>query len=132
MPNSISAYSGTKYEVIKKIGPNPSLLDTRAVIYLKMKRTDQAVQDLEEAVATLPTPANCFHLAEAYQLGKPAPDPKAKKAFEDGLSVGLKVERLHSLEREDFNRLRQQLQTESNGNRLSSGRISPFSPVSKP
>jgi tetratricopeptide (TPR) repeat protein len=107
-------------KVIKTMGPNPSLLDTRAVIYLKMRRTDQAIQDLEEAVATLPTPANCFHLAEAYQTGKRAPDPKAQKAFEDGLNVGLKAERLHSLEREDFHRLRQLLQTETKGNRFSS------------
>jgi len=105
-------------KAMNKLGPNPSLLDTRAVIYLKMNRINQAIQDLEDAVATVPTPANCFHLALAYQIGKQAPDPKAKKAFEDGLRVGLKAERLHALERDSFDRLRRQLQTDGKGNRV--------------
>ena len=120
-------------KAIKKLGPSPSLLDTRAIVYLTMNRSNQAIQDLEEAVATAPTPANCFHLAEAYQMGKQTPDPKAKRAFEDGLRLGLKAERLHGLEREGFNQLRQQLGPNDNGNRLGGLPISnQSSHVSKP
>lgn len=103
-------------KAVKKLGPNPSLLDTRAVVYLTMNRTHQAIQDLEEAVATAPTPASCFHLAEAYH--KQTFDRKANKAFEDGLKLGLKAERLHRLEQEAFDQLRKQLGANDKANRL--------------
>lgn len=110
-------------KAIKKMGPNSSLLDTRGVIYLTMSRTNQAIQDLEEAVATAPSPAKCFHLAEALQMGKQAADPKAKKAFEEGLRLGLKPERLHALERDSFIQLQKQLRSDGHENRRSASPI---------
>ena len=48
-------------------GPNPTLLDTSAVILTQLSRFDDAVEALREAVRSQPEKAICyFHLARAY------------------------------------------------------------------
>src|SRR6266849_5614464 len=73
-------------QAIEKMGPGPSLLDTRGVIFLTMGKPDRALEDLNQAHADMPTPANCFHLAEAHQLSKNG--VAAKNAFEQGRRLG--------------------------------------------
>src|SRR5262249_8007844 len=40
---------------IERAGPDPELLDTRAVIYLTTGQSDRALTDLDEAIAASPT-----------------------------------------------------------------------------
>ncbi len=51
---------------IDLVGPKPDFLDTRGVIYLGMKQTGDAINDLEKAAKADPSPAKLFHLAQAY------------------------------------------------------------------
>ena len=51
---------------IKLVGPLPDYLDTRGVIYLNLKKTQDAIKDLQSAVEADPSPPKLFHLAQAY------------------------------------------------------------------
>jgi cellulose synthase operon protein C len=51
---------------IKLVGPKPDYLDTRGVIYLSLKKTQDAIKDLQSAVEADPSPPKLFHLAQAY------------------------------------------------------------------
>ena len=55
-------------KAIDRAGPKASLLGTRAVIFMKLGKADQAVNDLQQAVEEAPTAINYFHLAQAYWL----------------------------------------------------------------
>jgi tetratricopeptide (TPR) repeat protein len=88
-------------------GPDPELLDTRAVIYLKSGQPDLAVQDLQEALAQAPTPSMYFHLAYAQHLVKNR--RAALEAFQKGVDSGFKVDTLHPLERPAFTKLSEAL-----------------------
>ncbi len=60
-------------------GPAADLLDTRGMCNLLMGQTNQAVKDLEDAVAERPKALYYFHLAQAYlQADK---QPAAEKAW---------------------------------------------------
>jgi len=78
-------------------GPRAPLLDTRAVIHLKMGRSDLAVSDLEAAIADNPIPAMYFHLAQAFLMANRRDDAQA--AMQDGQRLGLKPNSLDPLER---------------------------------
>ncbi len=54
-------------EALARIGWQPNLLDTRGVIEIRLGRLDDAIKDLEEAAAALPTGPIYFHLARAFQ-----------------------------------------------------------------
>jgi cellulose synthase operon protein C len=51
---------------IKLAGALPDYLDTRGVIYLSLKQTQDAIKDLQLAVEADPSAAKLFHLAQAY------------------------------------------------------------------
>jgi cellulose synthase operon protein C len=54
-------------QAIKLEGPGPEYLDTRGIIYLSLKRTQDAINDLEIAVKADPSsPSKLFHLTQAY------------------------------------------------------------------
>ena len=53
-------------QAIKLEGPLPDYLDTRGIIYLTLKRTQDAINDLEIAVKADPSPSRLFHLTQAY------------------------------------------------------------------
>jgi tetratricopeptide (TPR) repeat protein len=90
-------------QALQIIGPNPSLLDTRGVIYLSLGRVDQAVQDLEAALEEKPTATYCFHLARA--LAKAKNVDRAKEAFRRAKELGLTPNSLDPLEREEYAKL---------------------------
>lgn len=90
-------------------GPEGALLDTRGLIYYRSGRFDQAIRDLEEAVAIEPSPYRYFHLAQARLA---AQDRKGAVAARDrAQSLGLKQEGLHPLERGAYQKLRTDLST---------------------
>ncbi len=84
-------------------GEVPDLLDTRALIYLAQARPEDAMRDLEEAVAIKPTGDKYFHLARAYlMVGRSA---EAKESFRKAKEIGLERNGLHPLERAEFDRV---------------------------
>ena len=91
----------------KLLGPVPELLDTRAVIYLKLMKNRDALKDMEQAinVSKEATPLMYFHLAQAQRaVGDKA---AAKKSFEKASS--LKAKDFHPLERGNFEEVSKEL-----------------------
>ena len=90
-------------QAIDLAGPTPALLDTRALAYLAMGRSDLALMDLKQAIAARPT-AECYlHLAQAHLMAK---DRKAAaEALQKVRSAGLNVEGLLPPERKAYDRL---------------------------
>ena len=76
--------------------PVPELLDTRAVIYLKLGNVQKAIDDLNQAITLKPTAAKYFHLAQAYlQAGN---KPAAVEALSKARPKGTTPDGLHPLE----------------------------------
>jgi predicted Zn-dependent protease len=90
------------------VGPNPSVLDTRAVVELRAGQIDKALQDLQTAVTQAPSPARYFHLAQVYLALKKRDE--AGQALHKAESLGLKKEGLHPLERDSYEQVRSELQ----------------------
>jgi cellulose synthase operon protein C len=79
------------------VGPTPELLDTRAVIYLRMAQSDKAIDDLRTSLAQSPAASRYFHLARALAM---AEKPKeAQQALEEAKKRGFDVKTLHPLEK---------------------------------
>ena len=95
-------------QAIEVAGADATLLDTRAVVYLRMKKTDLALQDLRAGVAIKPEKAVLyFHLARALQMASnPA---EAREALRQAEQLGLKAETLEPRERALFLTVRQEL-----------------------
>jgi tetratricopeptide (TPR) repeat protein len=91
---------------IKKMGTNPSLLDTRGVILTRLGKSDEAIADLEAAAAAAPSPTVYYHLARAYhQAGRNADFQKYRsRAKEAGLDARL----LQPGERAEMNQIMSQ------------------------
>jgi len=89
-------------------GSDPTLFDTRAVIYLQLGKTELALEDLHAALAISPEKSVLyFHLARALELaGNTA---EAIEAFRKAEQRGLKVETLDPLDQEIFLKVRQKL-----------------------
>jgi tetratricopeptide (TPR) repeat protein len=92
-------------------GPDPNLLDTRAVAYLALNRpafADLAVEDLRKLIADSPSPTAYFHLAQAQLMAG-----RKKEAIEAwrkaNADTPLTPEILHPLERTSFDRLVREL-----------------------
>jgi tetratricopeptide (TPR) repeat protein len=84
-------------------GPEPGLLDTRAVIYLALGRNDEAIEDLDQILRDAPNPAAYFHLALARRAQK---DPvAARQAYLKARKEGLKENDLHPLELAAYRKL---------------------------
>jgi tetratricopeptide (TPR) repeat protein len=88
-------------------GPVPGLLDTRGVVHLALGRTDQAVKDLQVAVAERPSAAGYFHLAQAHHRQNKL--ALAVAALEKAKGLGLEEKDLHPLERPAYRRLKDTL-----------------------
>lgn len=88
---------------IKAAGAQSALLDTRAVIQLSMGHNEQAIRDLEAAIASGPLAPMFFHLAEAYSNSDR--QDAARDALRAGEKLGLKATSLDPMERPAFTRL---------------------------
>jgi tetratricopeptide (TPR) repeat protein len=93
---------------IEVAGANPTPLDTRAVIFLRLGQSDRALQDLGRALQLRPSSrASYFHLARAHWMAQN--EAESRKAFQRAEELGLKRETVDPLEREDYHKLRQEL-----------------------
>ncbi len=89
-------------------GPNPTLLNTRAVILMQLSQGDLAIKALREAVRSQPDkPTYYFHLARAYQMTKSPSD--AREALERSRVLGLTEEIVDPLERGTFRKLSREI-----------------------
>ena len=85
-------------------GPNPVLLDTRAVVLMQLNQGYKAVEAIREAVSLQPDkPIRYFHLARAYQMTNSFSE--ARKALEKSKVLGLSEEMIDSLERGTYRKL---------------------------
>ena len=91
-------------QAITIAGPKPTLLDSRASVYLSRGEWQKAIDDLDTAISGKPTATRFFHQAQAYEIGKNK--TKAKAAFQKALNLGLKEDALQPLERPAYRKLR--------------------------
>jgi tetratricopeptide (TPR) repeat protein len=84
-------------------GPDPELLDTRAVIQLNLDSPREAIRDLEQALKENNTPSLWFHLSLAQnRVGdKAAAAESLRNADQAGLDPGA----LHPFEKADYEKL---------------------------
>jgi tetratricopeptide (TPR) repeat protein len=89
---------------INALGPLPEYLDTRAVVYLALNKTELAIADLEQA-ANLDTPSDIrfFHLARAQKMANNT--DAAVRTFRKAKELGLDRARLHPVERGTFGKV---------------------------
>jgi cellulose synthase operon protein C len=93
-------------------GTLPDYLDTRGIIYLNLKRTQEAINDLEIAVKADASPSRLFHLAQAYLQANNK--EKAKQYWKDAMDKKLDQNRfgpggLHPLEQDAYQKVRGEL-----------------------
>jgi tetratricopeptide (TPR) repeat protein len=81
-------------------GPQPWLLDTQAVVLLKMDKAAEAVKLLETAIAESPTADKYFHLAQAHADARNR--AAAVDAFQHAKQLGLGENTVDPLEREAY------------------------------
>ena len=91
-------------QAIDIAGPLGAMLDSRATVYMAMKNSGKALEDMQAAVADQETPVRLFHLAQAYDLG--GDQRTARKVMDTALQKGLDKDALHPLEVPSFERLR--------------------------
>lgn len=89
------AYGGDAKEALSELdqvlvlgGPNQSVLDTKGVTLLALRRTEQAIRVLEACVdRPQPSAVSYLHLAEAYAQG--SYDVEARRALSEAKRLGL-------------------------------------------
>ncbi len=90
-------------QALKLAGPNDELLDTRAVIYLQMKKPDRAIEDLRKVSFANSGAMRYFHLAQACDEAKDKTG--AADAWRKALQLGLQLSSIHPLEVHTYDRL---------------------------
>jgi predicted Zn-dependent protease len=94
-------------KALQLVGEHPSLLDSRATINLTLGQPQKAEVDLARVLEKRPTAAAYFRQAQVeLRLGKREP---AREALGKALTLGLKAEDLHPLERPGFRQLEAEL-----------------------
>ena len=88
---------------IRRGGPQPYYLDTRAVVHIVAGRFDEAKKDLEVAISLSPKPVYFFHMAMIHDRAEqPIPrDAAIGAAVQRGLTKAM----LHPKEWADYDRL---------------------------
>ena len=94
---------------IQLIGPKPTLLDTRAVVFQSLREFDKAEHDLRLAIGTQPSPVYLYHLA-CVQLAK-GQKPAAIETFQKAKDLGLSLQTVDPLERTIYKQVQSTLQT---------------------
>jgi tetratricopeptide (TPR) repeat protein len=92
---------------VQGVGRRADLLDTRGLVRLAQGQTDEALSDLREATADVPTPARLFHLACAHHRAKDREG--AARALREAKKLGLQVATLHPLEQKRCRQLLEEL-----------------------
>jgi cellulose synthase operon protein C len=88
---------------VNGLGRRSDLLDTRALVYLKLNRVEDALADFKESTADKPTPTRLLHLAQAYHQAKEK--DAASRTLQEAQKLGLQPAALHPLEQQDCKRL---------------------------
>ncbi len=88
---------------IQGYGRRAELLDTRAMVLLKLGRTEEALADLREVAAETPTAPRLFHLARALHTARDR-DGTAK-TLRQAKTLGLTPDKLHPVEQEACRKL---------------------------
>jgi tetratricopeptide (TPR) repeat protein len=100
-------------DAFREAGIFPQFLDTRGVIFTRLKRLDEAIKDLEKAALGAKGTASYasieFHLARAYYLANRKDE--ARNALERARKAMLKVESLEPKEHTEFDELSANLLT---------------------
>jgi tetratricopeptide (TPR) repeat protein len=91
-------------QAIQVAGRLPDLLDTRAVVNLRIGQVAPAVGDLEEALGQKATAPSYFHQAQAY-LATSGKESEAGESWKKAQAAGLKPGQLHPLERPAYDQL---------------------------
>ncbi|MFW6124670.1 MAG: tetratricopeptide repeat protein [Pirellulales bacterium] len=89
-------------------GPVPTMLDSRATVLMALGRYDQAVADMNQAVADKASPLRLFHQAQAQLLA--GQRRAARRSLQAALEKGLVADDLQPLEQPVLEQLRQSLQ----------------------
>jgi tetratricopeptide (TPR) repeat protein len=92
-------------EAIAHHGPVANLLDTRGMARLALRRYEEAIDDLSQAVAQTPDPQLYFHLALAYHRSGNARE--AERTMRKVVELELPVRQLHHFERADYQEMLQ-------------------------
>ena len=87
-------------KAIASVGRRAELLDTRALILLKLNRTDEAVAELRDVVGDTPTAQRLFHLGRALHQAQDRTG--ADKALQEAKKLGLSAEKLHPREQQVY------------------------------
>jgi tetratricopeptide (TPR) repeat protein len=101
-------------EAVTILGPQPDILDTRAVVFISQKQFEDAIADLELSVTDKPTASKYFHKAVAHLGANQNTD--ALFAWNEAVKLGLSRDSISPMEREQFERAEdqiEQLQTDS-------------------
>lgn len=91
-------------QAIETAGPMAAILDSRASVYMARGELNEAIKDLNEALAETESPVWLFHQARAYELAGRHNDAVA--AMEKALKKGLARHMLQPLELPAFDKLR--------------------------
>jgi tetratricopeptide (TPR) repeat protein len=94
---------------IDNLGRAETLLDTRAVIYLKLGKPPEALADLGQVIAKTPTGTAYFHQAQAYLAAHDR--TKALEAYGNAKLLKLQPGNLHPSELPGYHRLLAELGT---------------------
>jgi tetratricopeptide (TPR) repeat protein len=90
-------------ESMQVLGPISDLLDTRALAYLAIGKTKEAIADLQTAIADTPTGGKYFHLALAEQQAGNLEGARAALAKSEEL--GANANQLTELEKKSYDKL---------------------------
>ncbi len=96
---------------IRRNGPLPALLDTRAAVYLAQGKSPEASADLYAAITEKPDAVAYFHQAQVRLLQ--GEREKAVESLKEAQQRGLKPEQLHPLERPNYEKMMELARTAS-------------------
>jgi tetratricopeptide (TPR) repeat protein len=92
---------------IDLVGNDPSLLDSRATIYLLQGNTQLAASDLSQVIELRPSAMAYFHQAQVFnRLGQ---KDAARQALSKSRELGLVVSTLHPIERKSYEKIQEEL-----------------------
>ena len=94
------------------VGPQAGLLDTRGVVHLSLRRTQDAITDFESAFSNDASPNTLFHLSQAYFQANDK--ERSKRFLREAKARGLDRDRVgpgavHLLERPAYQKLMNEL-----------------------
>ena len=95
-------------KAIQLIGPKPTLLDTRAIVFQSIREYEKAEHDLQLAIGTQLNPVYLYHLA-CVQLSK-GNKTAAKDSLQRAMEMGLSIQTVDPLERSNYRQVISDLQ----------------------